>query len=87
MSSYLLILAKEWKISDKIAAVVSDNAMNMTNAVKLCKWWSIPCFQHTLNLTVQNAFEDNVIKQTIIKVKGKKWPIIFQLKSSISLIQ
>lgn len=47
----------KWGISDKIVAVVTDNAFNMVAAVKLCNWSHIPCYAHSLNLTVTSSTE------------------------------
>lgn len=47
----------EWKISDKIVAVVSDNAANIVAAIRRTNWKHIPCFAHTINLVVQSSLE------------------------------
>ena len=50
----LIRITKEWKIEDK---VVTDNAANIVNAVKLAKFKHLPCFSHTLNLVVQKGMQ------------------------------
>ena len=41
----------EWKISDKVVAVVHDNAANMVLASQFLEdWGDLPCFDHTLQL-------------------------------------
>ena len=45
----------EWKITNKVVAVVTDNAANIAAAVRLNGWRHIPCFAHTLNLVVQDS--------------------------------
>lgn len=45
----------------------------MINAVQICLRRHLPCFAYILNLIVQNAFENDEIKVTITKVKGKKY--------------
>lgn len=58
----------EWDILNKVTAVVSDNASNIINAVKLGKWRSIGCFAHTLNLVVQTATKE--ISDVLVQVKS-----------------
>ena len=47
----------EWGIADKVAAVVTDNAANITAAVRLSGYRHLPCLAHTLNLVVQQAVQ------------------------------
>lgn len=59
-------IVTEWKISDKIVAVVSDNAANIVAAIRRTNWKHIPCFAHTINLIVQSSLESiQVIRQKI----------------------
>ena len=37
--------------------IVTDNAANIVNAVKLAKFKHLPCFAHTLNLVVQKGIQ------------------------------
>ena len=49
ISERLLRASEEWKISDKVVAVVRDNAANMVLACQLMEdWGDLPCFAHTL---------------------------------------
>ncbi|XP_036343172.1 zinc finger BED domain-containing protein 1-like [Rhagoletis pomonella] len=57
----------EWEISNKITAVVSDNAANIIGAIKIGLWRSVPCFAHTLNLIVQKGLQ----QLDSIKIKSK----------------
>jgi hypothetical protein len=70
IASFLMTLAGTWNLSNKITAVVTDNAANMILAIELCKWRHVPCFAHTLNLIVQDALRNEYIQSIIQKVKG-----------------
>ena len=49
---------KEWGITSKVIAVVTDNAANMTAAIKrMAPVYHIPCYAHTLNLVVQDSLK------------------------------
>jgi hypothetical protein len=50
-------IAQEWNISEKVVALVTDNAANAVAAARLTGWKHIPCFAHTLNLIVKGALE------------------------------
>jgi hypothetical protein len=60
----LLEVAEEWKIKEKVVAVVTDNASNIKKAVndaaKELKsgWRHVSCFAHTLNLVVRAAIDE-----------------------------
>ena len=47
LASVLLGITNEWKISDKVTCVITDNASNIVGAVRINKWKHIPCFAHT----------------------------------------
>ena len=68
LAEELLRVAKEWDIENKVACCVSDNAANITKAIKLLKWTHHPCLAHTINLMVRDALK--VMKPTLDKVKG-----------------
>ena len=54
ISERLLKASVEWKISDKVVAVVRDNAANMVLASQFLEdWGDLPCFGHTLQLAVK----------------------------------
>ena len=61
-------LKYKWKISDKITCVVTDNASNMTAALKLTDWKNLPCFAHTINLIVQEAVNKDSVLAALRKV-------------------
>lgn len=51
-------MLKEWGIYDKITAVVTDNAANMSATARLGGWKHLPCFPHSLNLIVQAGLKE-----------------------------
>ena len=70
-----------WDIQHKVAAVVTDNAANMTAAVKqlFLPTDNIFCFAHTLNLVVKHAL-DNVTEISVLREKCRR--IVTYFKSS-----
>lgn len=48
-------IAEDWKISDKILTIVTDQAANMIKAVDLLEIRHLPCFCHNLNTTLKTA--------------------------------
>lgn len=57
----------EWEILDKVQTIVTDNAYNITNAIKLTEWNHLPCLAHTINLIVQSALKKIENLQTKVK--------------------
>ena len=53
----LMSIIDKWKITEKVACVVTDNASNIVAAVRLNGWKHLPCFAHTLNLIVQDSLK------------------------------
>ncbi|KAJ8969168.1 hypothetical protein NQ314_001910 [Rhamnusium bicolor] len=53
LSDQLKIQANEWGISNKITCIISDNASNITAAIRITTWRFLPCYAHTLNLVLQ----------------------------------
>lgn len=71
LKSMLLAKTQEWQISNKITAVVTDNAANVVKSVKLCKWRHLGCFAHSINLVVQNSLGIvSEISEILKKVKS-----------------
>lgn len=68
LCEFLKNAMREWDISHKVTAIVSDNASNIINTVKLGQWRSIGCFVHTLNLVIQTATKE--ISDVLIHVKN-----------------
>ncbi|XP_073323035.1 zinc finger BED domain-containing protein 4-like [Pagrus major] len=68
LAEELLKVAKEWDVENKVVCCVSDNAANITKAIKILKWFHHPCLAHTINLIVRDALK--VMKPTVDKVKA-----------------
>ena len=49
-----------WNVHDKVVCAVTDSASNISVALRILKWSSLPCFAHTLNLVVQGAIAADV---------------------------
>lgn len=59
LSVFLEDCFNEWNISEKIKVAVTDNAANVTAAIKMNKnWRHIPCLAHTINLIAQAGLEE-----------------------------
>lgn len=67
ISNMLKEVINEWKITNKIAAIVSDNAANMKAAVRHGGWRYWGCFAHSLNLVTQSGLCE--IKEVVDKIK------------------
>ncbi|XP_060846118.1 E3 SUMO-protein ligase ZBED1-like [Rhopalosiphum padi] len=67
LAEYLKNITIEWKINNKVVAVVTDNAANMVSAVRQLHFRHIGCFAHSINLVVQNSLEN--ISEIVSKVK------------------
>lgn len=57
----------EWGIKEKVFAIATDNAANITKAVKLTSWNHLSCLAHTINLIVQGGIKEINHIQTKIK--------------------
>lgn len=58
LKNFLLSKFTEWNIHRHVNVIVSDNAPNVLNAIRLGGWRSIPCYAHTLNLVVQSSIQE-----------------------------
>lgn len=67
---FLKDIFNEWNISEKIKVTVTDNAANITAAIKMNKnWRHIPCLAHTINLIAQAGLEEiNHVHKKVKKV-------------------
>ena len=63
-------ITDHWEITQKVVAVVTDNASNMVAAIRITGWTHIHCFAHTLNLVVQEAIRNDPLL-LLIKKKCK----------------
>lgn len=68
LSDQLKNQAEEWGLSNKVACVISDNAANITAAIRATTWRLFPCFAHTLNLILQAGIVE--IQEQVDKVKA-----------------
>ncbi len=70
-------VCSKWEIIDKVYCVVTDNAANMSSAIKnIMNLRHLPCFVHTLNLVVQDSVK-NVREMQITKDKVKQIVVFF----------
>lgn len=68
----------DWKVFDKVTAIVTDNARNMIKACEILKIRHVPCIAHSINLTVQDCLATVRIKTVLDKCKR----IVSHFKSS-----
>jgi len=52
---FFQVVIEKWHLENKVQCIVTDNALNMINACNLLKIKHLPCFAHTLNLTVRDG--------------------------------
>lgn len=67
MSNFKKKIIDEFELSNKVSAIVSDNALNITAAIRNGGWKGIGCFTYSLNLIVQAAIKE--VSDIIAKVK------------------
>ncbi|XP_050546155.1 zinc finger BED domain-containing protein 6-like [Daktulosphaira vitifoliae] len=68
LAFFLSNIINEWNLSNKLTVVITDNAANIKAAIRKCNWRWLPCFAHSINLTVQTSLK--CIELTITKVKN-----------------
>ncbi|KAF0713474.1 zinc finger BED domain-containing protein 1-like, partial [Aphis craccivora] len=64
------IWLKKWNLENLVSMVVNDNASNILAAIKLCKWRSLGCFAHSINLVVDSGLGYKDVNDIILKVKA-----------------
>lgn len=62
-------LLTEWKILGKISAIVTDNGPNMVKMCDLLGIRHMPCFAHTLNLTLDDSLKLSQVEDITKKCK------------------
>lgn len=63
-------IVQSWGIQDQILLAVSDNAINIKNAIKVkLNWNYFGCFAHTLNLIVKDGLKTEEISKILNKIK------------------
>ena len=60
ISHALKSIVDEWQIVEKVVAIVTDNASNMSAAITKLGWTRLGCFAHTLNVIVSNAIKISI---------------------------
>nr|XP_022909869.1 zinc finger BED domain-containing protein 4-like [Onthophagus taurus] len=69
IANKLKIILNEWEISEKITAIISDNASNMKLAIRIGGWKHWGCYAHSLNLVVQSGLKEvRVIVDKLTKI-------------------
>ena len=61
-------VVSEWHLENKVVSITTDNAANISAAIRITGWKHLPCFAHTLNLVVQSGM--TAIKPVQDKVKA-----------------
>ncbi|KAM7283095.1 zinc finger BED domain-containing protein 6-like [Ixodes scapularis] len=64
-------VAEEWGIREAIVALVTDNDKRMILASRLLNIEHLPCFAHTLNLTIQDGLKSgDELNDVLLKCKN-----------------
>lgn len=82
LAAMLQEFTQEWNLTNKITAVVTDNAANVVGAVRVCNWRHLSCFAHSINLVVQKGID--AIRENLV---GKVKSIVEYFKRSSSALQ
>ena len=62
-------MLNDWNIdTEKVVAVVTDNARNMVNAISELDLFNFPCIGHTLQLGVKKGFDVPKVHTTLARV-------------------
>ena len=62
-------LIKEWKLQGKVKYIISDNARNITKAIRLMGLMHFPCMAHTIQLSINHAIDEAGISTTLAKCR------------------
>lgn len=60
----------DYHIRDKIVAIVTDNAGSMVKTASNLRLRHLPCFAHSLNLSVQDSFKVESFEKILSKCKA-----------------
>ncbi|CAG5033891.1 unnamed protein product [Parnassius apollo] len=55
LKAFLCDVMAEWNIADYTTAIASDNAANITAAIRDTGRWHIPCFAHSITLCASRS--------------------------------
>ena len=68
ISTALMELMSKWGIIDKVVRSTTDDARNISNAMKLLIVFNMPCVGHTLQLSVLKLFDLHVVTKMLAKI-------------------
>ena len=69
ISDTLSELMDRWNITDKVVASTTDNASNMTKAMRNLNLLNVPCVGHTLQLSVLKSFNLPIVTKMLARVR------------------
>lgn len=49
---------EKWNINEKVKHIISDNAANITKAIRLLQMFHIPCMAHTIQLSINHGIAE-----------------------------
>lgn len=67
--SVIAAVLDQWKLRQKVMAIVTDNAVVMLKVAEIVKLRHLPCFAHTLNLVYKDTCNQLEFKELIDKCK------------------
>lgn len=67
LAAFFKKIAVEWKVNNKIVAVITDNASNISNAVRQLHYRHLGSFAHSINLFIQHSLEYISVMVTEVK--------------------
>lgn len=65
LSNALTEVMMEWDISEKVVGSSTDNAKNITSAMKTLDIFNMPCIGHTLQLSVLKSFKLDLVSKML----------------------
>ena len=69
VAKHIKQVTNHWNITNKVVAIVTDNAKNMVNAVDELPYMHIGCGAHTMKLTMNKALKQRNIDHTLSKAR------------------